>query len=72
MDATLQAWLEEAVADAARRGLPELEPLLRSLARSTAALRAAAWNDTVAARLAEDPHASAEAGGAPPEGGQGR
>jgi hypothetical protein len=38
---TLDAWLAAACADAERRGLPELKPLLESLARSTAALRAA-------------------------------
>jgi hypothetical protein len=35
------AWLEAACADADRRGLGELKPLLEALARSTAALRAA-------------------------------
>ena len=34
-------WLAAACADAERRGLPELKPLLETLARSTAALRAA-------------------------------
>jgi hypothetical protein len=37
----MDAWLAAACADAERRGLPELKPLLESLARSTAALRAA-------------------------------
>jgi hypothetical protein len=37
-------WLEEAVRDAERRGLPALRPLLEGLARSTTALRAADWN----------------------------
>jgi hypothetical protein len=41
---TTQVWLENAVRDAERRGLPALRPLLEALARSTAALRAAAWN----------------------------
>jgi hypothetical protein len=35
----LDAWLAAACADAERRGLPELKPLLEALARSTAALR---------------------------------
>lgn len=35
------AWLAAACADAERRGLPELKPLLETLARSTAALRTA-------------------------------
>lgn len=42
---TITEWLEQAKADAARRGLPELGPLLEGLAKSTAALRAASWND---------------------------
>jgi hypothetical protein len=39
MNERIEAWLAAAVADAERRGLPELRPLLESLARSTAALR---------------------------------
>jgi len=35
----LDAWLQAARADADRRGLPGLKPLLETLARSTAALR---------------------------------
>lgn len=41
---TLDAWLAAARADAARRGLPDLEPLLDTLAEATRALRAADWN----------------------------
>lgn len=52
----LEAWLERALADAAARGLPELEPLLRGLAQSTAALRAADWNDSVGTRWHEPRH----------------
>lgn len=37
----LDAWLTAAIADADRRGLPELRPLLEGLARSTAIVRAA-------------------------------
>ena len=37
----VDAWLASAVADAERRGLPELKPLLEGLAQSLAALRAA-------------------------------
>jgi hypothetical protein len=33
------AWLRESCADADARGLPELKPLLETLARSTQALR---------------------------------
>jgi hypothetical protein len=39
------AWLADALADADRRGLPELKPLLENLAQATAALRAADWNE---------------------------
>jgi hypothetical protein len=39
---TVEAWLAAAVADAEQRGLPELKPLLETLARSTTALRRAA------------------------------
>lgn len=42
---TIDAWLEAALADADRRGLAELKPLLEALARTTAALRAADFND---------------------------
>jgi len=38
------SWLEDAVRDAERRGLPDLRPLLEALARATVALRAADWN----------------------------
>ena len=42
---TIESWLQAAVADAERRGLPGLKPLLEALARSTQALRAADFND---------------------------
>lgn len=38
---TVEGWLKAACEDAERRGLPELKPLLETLARSTAALREA-------------------------------
>ena len=38
---TVEAWLAAAIADAERRGLPELKPMLETLARSTEALRRA-------------------------------
>jgi len=37
-------WLQAAIADAERRGLAELRPLLQSLAQATDALRRADWN----------------------------
>ena len=39
------AWLEDAIADAERRGLPELRPLLETLAQATTALRAADFDE---------------------------
>jgi hypothetical protein len=37
----IAAWLASSCADADKRGLPELKPLLETLARSTEALREA-------------------------------
>jgi hypothetical protein len=45
--ASVDRWLRAAVADAERRGIPDLEPLLEGLARATVTLRAADWNDAV-------------------------
>jgi hypothetical protein len=42
---TIKTWLELAAHDAERRGLSAMRPLLEALARSTAALRMADWND---------------------------
>jgi hypothetical protein len=41
---TIKLWLDNAVQDADRRGLPTLKPLLETLARATSALRTADWN----------------------------
>ena len=59
---TVDRWLAAAIADAERRGLPELKPLLEGLAASTTALRAAEWNDRadVAAPLVPPTPAQAE------------
>ena len=38
---TIDAWVAAATADAERRGLPELRPLIEALAQATRALRAA-------------------------------
>lgn len=38
---TVDSWLQAALADAERRGLPELKPLLETLARMTVSLREA-------------------------------
>lgn len=40
----VEAWLEAAKADARRRGLDELIPILESLAAATRRLREAPWN----------------------------
>ena len=42
---TIDAWLKAAIADAERRGLHELKPLLEALARTTQSLRAADFNE---------------------------
>jgi hypothetical protein len=52
---TIDAWLESAVHDAERRGLPALGPLLAALARSMSALRAADWNDAAAGNAHDEP-----------------
>ena len=46
---TVDSWLEAAIADAERRALPDLKPLLEALARSTKLLRAADFNDDASA-----------------------
>jgi aspartyl-tRNA(Asn)/glutamyl-tRNA(Gln) amidotransferase subunit A len=56
---TIEQWLEDAKSDAYRRKLPELADLVETLAQSTAALRAADWNDdaeatAVSPKLAHD------------------
>lgn len=53
---TVGGWLKAACEDAERRGLPELKPLLETLARSTAALREA--DATLAAAERRDPAAT--------------
>jgi hypothetical protein len=45
---TVADWLQSALADANRRGLPELKGALEALARATSALRAADFNDNAA------------------------
>jgi hypothetical protein len=51
----VDTWLQGAVADAERRGLPELKPLLEALAKAVAAVRAADFNQSpVASRQSSD------------------
>lgn len=47
MMAALARWLAAAEADADRRGLPELKPLLRGMAPAIQALRETDWPDEV-------------------------
>jgi hypothetical protein len=51
---TVKAWLEMAIHDAERRGLPELKPLLEALAKATSALRTAEWNADASGEFASD------------------
>lgn len=51
----IDRWLQLAVADAEARSLPELRPLLESLATSLAALRAADWNRRADADIVPEP-----------------
>ena len=55
---TIEDWLRAACADADKRGLSELKPLLESLARSTAALRHA---DAAQLEKAQEPPRDREA-----------
>lgn len=48
---TITQWLEHAMQDADRRGLPALRPLLEALARATSALRHADWNEDATGQL---------------------
>jgi hypothetical protein len=56
---TIKTWLDNAVQDAERRGLPALRPLLEAMARSTSALRSADWNSDATGE--NDPPAPANA-----------
>jgi len=52
---TIDAWLQSALADAERRGLPELKPLLEALAKTVAVVRAADFNQSpIASRQSSD------------------
>jgi hypothetical protein len=46
---TVEDWLASSCADADRRGLPELKPLLAALANATRALRAVDWDGLLTA-----------------------
>jgi hypothetical protein len=55
---TVKDWLNAALNDAERRGLPELKPMLEGLAKATEQLRTTDWNtdarDHAEARPAPD------------------
>jgi hypothetical protein len=48
-DWLIEDWLASACADADRRGLPALKPLLSALADATRALRAVDWYEALSA-----------------------
>jgi len=52
---TIKTWLEMAMQDAERRGLPDLKPLLEGLAKATSALRTAEWNADASGDNLESP-----------------
>ena len=60
---TIKSWLEAAMHDADRRGLPELKPLLEALAKATSALRSADWNDDASGDSFSPARRSAESEG---------
>jgi hypothetical protein len=59
MSPQIDAWLAAAITDAESRGLPELKPLLETLAKSTVALRSA---DRTATKMESDARGSGHAG----------
>jgi len=61
---TIKSWLEMAMHDADRRGLPELKPLLEALAKATSALRSADWNDDASGETFDSPEAGSHTSGA--------
>ncbi|MBI4265144.1 MAG: hypothetical protein HY657_12280 [Acidobacteria bacterium] len=52
---TIKQWLDNATQDAERRGLPDLKPLLETLARATSALRSADWNADATGETCDGP-----------------
>jgi len=59
---TIKTWLEMAMQDAERRGLPDLKPLLEGLAKATSALRTAEWNADASGDNLESPFPSTPRG----------
>jgi hypothetical protein len=54
-DNTLSAWIARTAADAIRRGLGQLVPLIESLGSTMASLRSADWNDDARSAARPDP-----------------
>ena len=52
---TIENWLKGAILDAEARGLPALKPILETIARSTAALRAASESVEMESRADAEP-----------------
>ena len=68
---TIDDWLASACADADRRGLADLKPLLVTLAGATRALREAGW-DAATRQQAHASECESRAPGPPPEEGAAR
>lgn len=51
-------WLERAAAEARRRGLADMVPVLEGLARAGTSLRAADWNDDASGADVPEPVAA--------------
>jgi hypothetical protein len=62
---TLDDWYATATADADRRQLPDLTPVLKGLRTAAEALRAAAWNDDATGRTDASSSASAPSSPSP-------
>ena len=60
---TIAEWLAAAKADAEKRGLSELIPMLDGLAQAAERLRAADWNDTPDTATPVDPFDSVDSDG---------
>jgi hypothetical protein len=69
---TIDAWLQAATADAERRGLPELKPILETLARATTALRAADFNAHAQGVSCQAAGVSPRSAGGSPQSADGR
>ena len=69
---TIDDWLASACADADRRGLTDLKPLLVTLAGATRALREAGWDVAATRQQGQERAPEPRAPGPPPEDGGAR